>query len=96
MRGPNRFFFSRRGHEAKGKRTGGWRTAQGRKVSPAGMPGAGEKVFFFHKHSPNCDFYGRSAFLSSCNQTGRSDVRGKVGLKWVRKVQLSSLLIVLI
>jgi hypothetical protein len=31
-------------------------------------------------------FYGRSTFLSSCNPTGGSGVRGKVDPNWVRKV----------
>jgi hypothetical protein len=42
------------------------------------------------KCSPNYDFYGRSTFWSSCNLTGGSDVRGKAGPIWVRKVFIDS------
>jgi hypothetical protein len=34
-------------------------------------------IRFWQKHSPNCNFYGRSSFLSSHNLTGGSGVRGK-------------------
>jgi hypothetical protein len=42
--------------------------------------------FFLQKRSPNCKFYGRPPFWSSCNLTGESDVRGKAGSNWMRKV----------
>jgi hypothetical protein len=45
-----------------------------------------KKLRFWQKHFSNCDFYGRSTFLSSCNLTGGSDVRGKAGPNWVRKI----------
>jgi hypothetical protein len=52
-----------------------------------GRHGVGDKKYFFwQKRSPNCDFYGRSTFLSSRNLTSGSGVRGKVGPNWMRKV----------
>jgi hypothetical protein len=34
-------------------------------------------IFFWQKRAQNYDFYSHSTFLSSCNLTGGSDVRGK-------------------
>jgi hypothetical protein len=67
-------------------RRGCWVPCRG---GPGGWVNTGwviKKLCFWQKRSPNCDFYGRSTFLSSRSLTGGSGVRGKADPNWVSKI----------
>jgi hypothetical protein len=56
-----------------------------RRVGKHGV-GDKKKLCFWQKRSPNCDFYGRSTFLSSRSLTSGSGMRGKADPNWVSKI----------
>ena len=46
------------------------------------------KLAFWQKHFPTCDFYGSPLLPHPSALTGESGMRGTVGLMWVKKISM--------